>query len=355
MKLIYILKEILLEFNKSQLDFISNKLNINDKAEFQSLMNSLNSQDIKYQEIKNKIEQGYIKDINDLKKLRIISKTDKRKEEKKEADIIYNDDRFLIIVPHTYTASCYYTAGTKWCITKDSRYWEYVLEDLYTFYFIIDKTKSISDPLYKIAIAVDENGNIDRNNFVDAEDNTIEIDPEIYLKKIGLFDKVKFISRINQIYPKTNIDRVKLKNIVYKYGKNKDNDEYYKETPDGITVDGDIWLNDKDIDNIPFKFFQVKGDFLVHNNRLGTLKNSPIIVGGNYNISNNNLNNLKYAPKHIKGNFIFRQPFNDYDSFEGFPKKIDGYFNYGNGNIKLKVTDTPEKIYAEYKKWKNSR
>ena len=46
-KLVNLLKEtILLEYNKSQLEYVAVKLNVEDRNEFNSLMNALNAQDI---------------------------------------------------------------------------------------------------------------------------------------------------------------------------------------------------------------------------------------------------------------------------------------------------------------------
>ena len=66
-KLIDLLEEtLLLEYNKSQLDYIINKLNIKDIDEFNSLMNVLDTQGVKYTELKDKILKGEIKSIDDL-------------------------------------------------------------------------------------------------------------------------------------------------------------------------------------------------------------------------------------------------------------------------------------------------
>ena len=39
----------------------------------------------------------------------------------KESEVVYEDNRFKVVVPKSHTASCYYGAGTKWCTaSKDS-------------------------------------------------------------------------------------------------------------------------------------------------------------------------------------------------------------------------------------------
>ena len=155
-KLIDLLNEvILLEYNKSQLDYIAVKLNVKDKNEFNSLMNALDTQGIKYPDLKKQIEAGSLKTIEDLKKLKTMSKTDTEKQIKSDVVKILDNSDFLIIQPKTYEANCYYGAGTKWCTTDEEegpeRFEQYTEYNPITF--IIDKSKTQSDPLYKVAIS----------------------------------------------------------------------------------------------------------------------------------------------------------------------------------------------------------
>ncbi len=148
-------EEILLEYNKSQLDYIINKLGIKNDDVFEKLMKALDAQGLKYLDLKKQIEDGKIKNIEDLKKLKSISKSDIKKQEKSGATKLLDNKDFLIIQPHTYEANCYYGAGTKWC-TTDKEEGPERFED-YTKYnpitFIIDKSKTQSDPLYKVALS----------------------------------------------------------------------------------------------------------------------------------------------------------------------------------------------------------
>ena len=155
-KLVDLLNEvILLEYNKSQLDYIAVKLNVKDKNEFNSLMNALDTQGIKYPDLKKQIEAGSLKTIEDLKKLKTMSKTDTEKQIKSDVVKILDNSDFLIIQPKTYEANCYYGAGTKWCTTDEEegpeRFEQYTEYNPITF--IIDKSKTQSDPLYKVALS----------------------------------------------------------------------------------------------------------------------------------------------------------------------------------------------------------
>ncbi len=75
-----------------------------------------------------------------------------KKEVKKQKTVIYDDDRWLVVSPHSWKASCYYGAGTKWCVTaKDtSTHWDNYSKNS-TFFYIIDKTKTKKNKYYKVA------------------------------------------------------------------------------------------------------------------------------------------------------------------------------------------------------------
>ena len=90
------------------------------------------------------------REIDDVKE-KLLQK-EKKKQAKKQSIRLYEDDRWLVISPKSWEASCYYGAGTKWCITmKDnSTYWNRYSRNA-SFFFIIDKTKPQDDPLYKVA------------------------------------------------------------------------------------------------------------------------------------------------------------------------------------------------------------
>ena len=76
------------------------------------------------------------------------------KDIKKEADKIYEDDRFLIIRPLSHKSSCYYGANTTWCTTSeghDDYFNRYTSKG--KLYYIIDKKSS--DKTYgKMALLV---------------------------------------------------------------------------------------------------------------------------------------------------------------------------------------------------------
>lgn len=83
------------------------------------------------------------------------SKTVKKKEVKSSgADKVYEDSQYILYKILTKEAACLYGKGTKWCISakENNMFDEY--KNIYSFYFLIDKTKNENDPLYKIAFSV---------------------------------------------------------------------------------------------------------------------------------------------------------------------------------------------------------
>ena len=157
--------KILSEYNRSQLDTIAIKLDIKDRESFNSLMNKLDSQGIKYSDLKNKISSGEIKSVIDLEKLKTLSKSDDKKTQKEEgANKLFENDHFLVVEPLSEKASKLYGAGTKWCTTgKDddctqfkeyTSSWDKSGKYKQRLIYIIDKTKPNIDRTYKIAYSL---------------------------------------------------------------------------------------------------------------------------------------------------------------------------------------------------------
>jgi len=80
----------------------------------------------------------------------------KEKELKGSADKIYQDSRWVVMVPKTHEASCHYGAGTKWCTTakgQPSYFTQYtsINGGNGVLFYILDKTRK-EGTLYKLAI-----------------------------------------------------------------------------------------------------------------------------------------------------------------------------------------------------------
>jgi hypothetical protein len=96
-----------------------------------------------------------------------------------------------------------------------------------------------------------------------------------------------------------------------------------------IDVDYDVDLTDKGLTELPLKFRNVSGDFYCDNNKLTTLKGSPISVGGVFHCSDNQLTSLLGSPISIDSDFYCSR--NNITSLEGIPQMRTGNINsYGN-------------------------
>jgi len=125
------------------------------------------------------------------------------KEAKKQKTIIYDDNRWLVVSPHSHKASCYYGAGTKWCVTtkNTSTHWDRYSSRA-TFFYIIDKTKKQDDPLYKVAYRKLRFG--DKYELWDAEDTEISsrVSGTEYFEYLPIALKEKALKYHEEKWPK---------------------------------------------------------------------------------------------------------------------------------------------------------
>lgn len=98
------------------------------------------------------------------------SKGEIKKQAKEEgSEIIQETNNHLIVKLKSHTASCFYGANTKWCISgKTSNYWNQYWEAGITIYVVIDKIRN-----KKYAVAVGPDGT---KECFDEEDNAMSYD-----------------------------------------------------------------------------------------------------------------------------------------------------------------------------------
>ena len=78
----------------------------------------------------------------------------------------------------------------------------------------------------------------------------------------------------------------------------------YTINPDGsIDVNGNVYLDNKKLTELPLTFNKVTGWFECSNNRLTTLKGCPRWVGGSFTCYNNRLTSLEFSPDYVGGYF----------------------------------------------------
>jgi hypothetical protein len=113
----------------------------------------------------------YVQQYNNIK-----SSREQKRESKKQADIILDNEDLFIVSPQSHAASCLYGAGTKWCITMQNaaHFERYYLEQLVTFYFIQVRSYAIKgqleEDMLKLAVAVYRDG---RFAIYDAADHQV--------------------------------------------------------------------------------------------------------------------------------------------------------------------------------------
>lgn len=120
------------------------------------------------------------------------------------------------------------------------------------------------------------------------------------------------------------------------YEKVKDICEYYKikgysiQEDGTVDVEGNVLLNDKNLDKLPIKFGKVSGVFYCSSNKLKSLEGCPYYVGRHFFCHENELTSLEYGPEHVGGEYHCYR--NKLETLDGICEGIDG-LNCGNNPI----------------------
>ena len=109
-----------------------------------------------------------------------------------------------------------------------------------------------------------------------------------------------------------------------------------------VDVDGDVWIDDENLDYIPVQFGVVNGDFSCFDNILKSLKGCPTYVGGGFYCYNNNLISLEHCP--IEVDMVFDCDNNNIVSLKGCPTKVGWRFNCSENII---VSEIPKSYNGE--------
>ena len=107
-----------------------------------------------------------------LNAISVYENRDRRDVKKVEGgNVVYDDGKLFVVNPLDYKASCYYGKGTKWCTAAETdTHFKKYNEDGKLFY-IIDRTKPTSDPLYKVALLRKFDG---EKKYFDAKDEYVK-------------------------------------------------------------------------------------------------------------------------------------------------------------------------------------
>ena len=250
-----------------------------------------------------------------------------QKELEAGATKVFENEKCIVVVPHTWEASCKYGAGTKWCTTSKAtnRHWKSYTEQGVKFYYILTKDKQSSDTLYKVAIAVythqaKTTPTLEAYNAVDQH-----IKPN------------KFLAQYNiPLTLFTNIWNANewLKTIKHTIDKNG-----------FVNVEENVKLNNFKLNKLPFKFGVIKGHFYCSNNQLTSLQGAPKEIEGHFNCSNNQLTSLQGAPEKVKGYFDCSS--NQLTSLQGAPKEVEGYFDCSSNQL-TSLQGAPKEVEGHF-------
>jgi len=239
------------------------------------------------------------------------------------ADKVFENDKCIVVVPHTYEASCKYGANTKWCTAsnKTNEHWEQYTKNNVKFYYIIPKDNS-----GKFAVAVyphpPEETDVTSETY-NAQDRLVEL--PLVLKKF----------QIPQNLFKNILDwSVWLKN--HKHEVHADG---------SISVFEDVDLSRQKLKKLPFRFQKVSGDFLCSHNQLTSLAGAPREVGRDFYCNHNQLTSLAGAPREVGGSFFCG--YNQLTSLAGAPQEVGGDFSCVNNHL-TSLAGAPRKIGGKF-------
>lgn len=98
-----------------------------------------------------------------------------------------------------------------------------------------------------------------------------------------------------------------------------------------VDVNGDVFLIERGLSDLPLRFGKVSGNFNISENNITSLEGSPSTVGGNFDCSDNKLTSLEGSPSTIGGRFDCSD--NYLITLEGAPSIINKSFNCRNNYL----------------------
>jgi len=124
--------------------------------------------------------------------------------------------------------------------------------------------------------------------------------------------------------------------------------EGWKLTDHGIEVPGTVNFGEDftDVEELPFKFWTVGGDFLIYNGVLATLAGCPVQVKKTFDCEGNMLTSLKGGPKFVGAHY--ECGWNVLNSLEGAPEFIPGNFSCSNNNL-VDLRGGPRVVMGDYR------
>jgi hypothetical protein len=145
---------LLESFHKNQRRIMQKELDAAKTSGDEDLIKSVQNKVTKARDL-----YGY-KTLGDLRgAIEDLANTRTRSEEKKNAhenaDVVHNRNRFKVVFPKTTNSSCYFGAGTQWCVsaTESHNYFYSYSGSGTMLYFMIDKEAEARSPYSKVAFS----------------------------------------------------------------------------------------------------------------------------------------------------------------------------------------------------------
>lgn len=91
---------------------------------------------------------------------------------------------------------------------------------------------------------------------------------------------------------------------IHQWLKSMDIEDYFIRHNLIVDVHSSVFLQRKELKELPVQFGVIEGGFDCSNNQLTSMKGCPIEVNGYFNCENNQISSLEYAPKHVTGDFM---------------------------------------------------
>jgi hypothetical protein len=213
-----------------------------------------------------------------LNTISVYENRDRRDVKKVEGgNVVYDDGKLFVVNPLDYKASCYYGKGTKWCTAAETdTHFKKYNEDGKLFY-IIDRTKPTSDPLYKVALLRKFDG---EKKYFDAKDEYVKSGWIFGTEQLNKLDKsvenylsTEFAEQL-KIYTDLELAR-KEKERLRKLEINRILNERREEAQDR-RLDGEWDLTNPDIDEVGLKANALL-EYLVDNGDAQVLTNEQRI------------------------------------------------------------------------------
>ena len=151
---------ILRDFNHKYTDFLLKKLPGEDVFIIESDIDNIVEDLRLFDKYQSQLEKKDINQYEDFTELKSALKPFVEKEEQKKLEgqtkKIYEDDRYLVLIPETKDAACKYGSNTKWCVTmKGGNYYDQYTSGKQKLYYIIDKKNSTDNYFSKVAVHYD--------------------------------------------------------------------------------------------------------------------------------------------------------------------------------------------------------